>query len=213
MAFRASSNASNGGSTAITGVSPTGIAAGDRLYAAIYCDSEIVSITPPPFGEWRRIAYFSVPNTGARNGQKAELWEVKNANTFESYAFTASVAVSWMIQCACFSGRSNTDAVALFYDTTTSAASSPVTITSSGVTATSGADLALFAVLDQTVSGDTWGFAPSGSWVERQDNVGGGFVSATIDTIDNTTAGATGSVTNTATIITGTGQANYTVCI
>jgi hypothetical protein len=210
MAYRASSSAS-GSSTAILGTAPTGITVGDRLYAYIVCNSEITNISPPPFGEWKQIATAHVPNPGTRDGLISELWEVKNATTFESYAFTASLTTNWLIECVCFSGRSNqVDAITLGEFTSTATAS-PLSVISSGVTATLGDDLALFAGLDENTSGDIWSFTPPTLWTERQDTTGTDLTAATIDTFDNAVAGATGSLTITATRTTGTGLSNYSV--
>lgn len=140
------------------------------------------------------------------DGQSGYLFS-KVATGSESGTFTISTSVGQrcIAIVASWSGRDTSTPVRFATGTqNTSGNSSAISVGLSGGTAVAGDDLAWFAQLDQaTTAGATWGFTAPSGYTERQDDSNGDWITSTLATQDNVSAGATGTVTGTATQLTG----------
>jgi hypothetical protein len=141
-------------------------------------------------------------------------WKRLTAADSGSYTITSDSALDWVCQAAAFSGRDGQlPPVISANATSNSANASPVSVTANGVTAVTGDDLCWIGALDRSIDGGTVTFAPPTDYTERQDTLNG-WSAQSIATRDNVSAGATGSITGTATLSTGTaGWASWLVRI
>jgi hypothetical protein len=192
-----SSNVAQGSGDPLGGA-PSGVVAGDRLYAWIVQDNAAATFTIPGGSAWVSLRKF---NNTIVDGQTSELFEIKNATGSESYAFTSSTGAGWIFITATFSGRHNTAAAIVSAATVDeNVNSSPVSVALGGVTAAAGDDILWVAELDQATGADVWAFNNDlTNYVERQDSNNGSFVTSALYTRDNVSAGATGTLTVTAT--------------
>jgi hypothetical protein len=85
----------------------------------------------------------------------------------------------------------------------------PVSASYTGVTAVQGDDIAVFLECDQSISGDDWSLSTITDYTEQQDFTGIQWITAGLQTRDNVTAGATGSLAVTITRDAGTGTTGY----
>lgn len=203
MAFRSSNTASTTGTTALTGNAPAGVASGDRLYALVTQDSTVGSFTPAT--DWTSLG--TANNT--LDGQTSELFEKKNATGSDAYNFVSSGTTSAVILTAAFSGRDTSAAAVVQSTINNSNNATPISVGLTGVTATNLADLLWASQLDQVAGTDVWGYSALTSFTERQDTTNGDFTTASIWTQDAVSAGATGTLTGTATRSSGTSGAAW----
>ena len=206
MAYRSSSSTGFAGTTNLTATAPPGYQANDRLIAFVVQDSPTGTITPP--ANWVSIG-IADNQLNQPDGQKARLFELKSATGSDSFAFTSSVTDSAIIQVVAFSGRSNVLSASVMPTVNTASNASPVLVNLSGLAANAGDDIGFFAQLDQIIAASTWGFDSPAGYTERQDTSNGDWVTSTVATKDNVSAGSTGVLAATATRVTGTGNAGY----
>jgi hypothetical protein len=121
-----------------------------------------------------------------------------------SYTFGTSSAADWVCQAYAFSGRdTGNPPVASTANVQNTGQSSPVTVNANGVTALSGDDLLWLDAPDATVTAAVTGHTAPASYTKRQDAVQG-FSDASGSTQDNVGAGATGTVSGSFTLSSGT---------
>jgi len=197
MAFRDSTVAQMNGTTALTGTAPTGVASGDRLLAWVVQDN--TGHTHTAATGWDATPLAQLTNSGP-DGQLATLFEKKNASGSDSYNFTSSSSTRAIVIVAAWSGRDNSAAATVNSSTNTSSNASPISVAISGVTAATNDDLAYFAQLDQTVAGGAWAWSALSGFTEREDSFNNDWISTTLWTNDAVSAGATGTLTATATL-------------
>jgi hypothetical protein len=164
------------GGTSTNGVIPSG-------FTAFFTDSKCLADGQAATCCWKRL-------TGADSG---------------SYSFTGSPDNSdWICQAYAFSGRdTGNPPVQSTLNTVNSASGSPLTINANGVTALTGDDLLWLSMPDTTASGVGTGHTPPSGYTEVEDalqnwqNVSGAYK-------ENVSAGATGTVSGTFTMSSGT---------
>lgn len=145
------------------------------------------------------------------DGQRASLfWKRASASEGSSYSGTSTNAneLSWI--CGTWSNRATGSDPTHQTSSFNSGASSPVSVTNTGLTASEGDDLAYFGCPDVDTINVGNGFAAPTDFIERQDVIdgAGGWVNLTLATRDNVSAGVTGSITGTLSL--SGGQAAYT---
>jgi len=206
MSFRSSSSVSITGSTAYTGTKPTGSVAGDRLIAFLSWDASGAVATAP--AGWTHLLSAI---TNAPDSQSYGLFEYRSSPGSESYAFTVPGAASGIIQVYAFTGRDSAFSAVLACSANESAAgvASPFSTTNGAVELEQGDDVLVLTALDQTVQTDTWSFTGPGGYTERQDVANSDWTTMSGYTLDNATAGSSGSLATTATRSAGTGNADY----
>lgn len=111
---------------------------------------------------------------------------------------------------AAWSGR-NTAAPRTFVQTTidTTLNTSPISASFTGGTAVEGDDIAVFVSLDKDGSSDNWTFSTITGYTQRLTDNTIQFITAHLQTQDNVSAGATGSLTSTITRNTGIAGSGY----
>lgn len=203
MAYRSSSN-TTGSTTTITLPVPTGAATDDIAIIAVNVDNQ-------PHGTWTWPTGFT--ELAGTNGTaiaspdghtQAIAWKRLTGADSGNYTITYTNGNDYVAECALFSGRdTGNPPVAATVATNTSANSSPVSVGSNGVTASDGDDLIWIGGIDVTSSGIGNGCAAPSGYQERQD-VELGWSNLSIATQDNVSAGATGTVTGTYSLASGT---------
>jgi hypothetical protein len=177
---------------------PTGTAEGDIvLILCVADDNHVVTDAADGFTVGGRIA------TGGSYAVQW-LWKVAGASEPANYTITQDFNAAKTCVAMAFSGRNTSSPITASASTTLSSASaSPVSVALGGVTAAEGDDIIHFGMIRPTTGGDTWGSAPPTNFDERAEDPRA-FRSAFINTRDNVSAGATGTITGTATIVSGT---------
>lgn len=203
MAYRSSSSNSGNSTTPSTAV-PSGAAIDDIVFLFATVDDGGGDFAT---GDWPTgfTELGEQPLTG--DGQTVAVgWKRLTAADTGSYTFGAvtGVARDWVCQAVCFSGRHTTTAPTIStVATNNSANASPVTVTANGLTAASGDDLLWISGPDLRQTGVTVNHTAPTNYTERQDATSA-WSSLSCATRDNVGAGATGTVSGSFTISSGT---------
>jgi len=208
VAYRSSTTTSFSGTTVLTATAPAGVVAGDRLLAGVAVDG---TITVTPATNWTNIGStlsMTVPDT-----QGHSLHEKKVATGSDLYNFVGSSVAGAIIQVVCLSNRHATTAAVIGETNPNTGNVSPFTMTLTGVTAAQDDDIIAFSEINGSAQTDTWGTDSPTNYTERHDAANSDWVCAETNTRDNVSAGATGSLTMTATIIVGTNNAGYSAFV
>lgn len=177
---------------------------GQRLYLFICVD--VVQTVNTPAG-WTAV---TGADLSGPDGQSVRaFWKNGGASEPATVTVSCSGSNTGIVQMTALSGRDLTASPVFQPTTNTSANSTPVSIGATGVTAVDGDDIIVFNALDQTVGADIWAFAGPGSYAERADSSTGDWAAAATYTRENLSAGATGTLTSTATRSSGSGQAGW----
>ena len=203
MAYRSSSIAV-GNSTSIIGTAPVGLTDDDWMLALIVQDGT-KTVSSVPTG-WDLIA--TISNTGP-DVQSAFVYEKVAASEGVSWTWDMSATGDWLVIVSAHSGRNTAGSLIVQGTTNNSNNASPVSVALTGVTALANDDVAWFAQLDQVGGADVWGFAPPTDYTERQDGAAAQWIQASLATRDNVSAGATGTLTGTATRTVGSSGAGF----
>jgi hypothetical protein len=205
MAFRAASsnNEIDVSGTTITLTKPTGTADGDGMVVGIALDN--VAGTVNTLAGWT--AHPGNPKTITADGQRMYSFYKVAASEGASYVWTVDLAGSSGIcaAMASFSGR----AASPFSVTPTSlssntASASPRAMDVTGLTPTAGADLCYIGGLD-VVGSPSVSFTPPSGYTEAVDTQEAGHnASITLAYKENVAASATGTVSATGTLASGT---------
>ena len=191
----------NGG--APYGDKPAGVVADDIILLALSMDGGAATITSWPSG-FTEIMQASVGGPDGRTSAVA--WKRAGGSEPSTYVITMSgtTGADTLVTCAAWSGRDTTNPPTWgTANNIGTGSASPVTANANGVTAVAGDDLAWFAFADTT--GATPSFAPPSGYTERIDAIGtSSYSSTTLATLDNASAGATGTVAGTLTFASGT---------
>ena len=202
MAYRDST--SNSGSSDTPNVAvPTGVAADDIVILAATMDNSTVTIDaadwPTGFTELAETAL-------TLDGQRCTAgWKRLTGADSGSYTFGSwGGAHSWICQAYAYSGRDTTaPPVASTIAVNNTGNSSPVTITANGLTAVAGDDLLMLAWPDVNTNNAGTGMSAPTSYTEREDAESGFNNAAGFDR-ENVSAGATGDISCTLTLASGT---------
>lgn len=192
MAYRSSAkaNATSGSVTA----TPPGVAAHDYLAAIFSHDS---GSTTGATG-WNQIDQL---NYGPDNNV-ATLFDKYDATGSDSFQFASNTSFGLALVCSAWSGRDNTSPRSATPVRTADSGplNSPISASLTGITATTGDDIGVLIGVDQTDGGARYTFSQITNYTERQDGVNEDYVSGiTLQTRDNVSAGATGSLATTIT--------------
>lgn len=211
MAFRSASTPATGNGTAVSIAKPAGVAANDIVLLFVTTDvSGKTCSTPTGF------AAFPANNQATPDGHSNfAFW--RRFDGGEGANITATIGGSgddWIAQAAAWSDRNTTDPPVVTLTTpNTSSNASPVSVALAGVTALSGDDIAWWGTLDKTSNAVSWTFASPASYTEASDT-NNGWCASSLAYRDNVSAGATGTLTGTATGSGGSsGFAGYVVRI
>jgi hypothetical protein len=204
MAFRSVSAVVGGNSgTPITPASPPGVREYDHVLLFVAIDTGAGSvITIPP--EFKLIAIATQVTPDGQTGLIA--WKIASAAEPATYSVNSSGGDPTAFSMA-FSGRSSRNQPTWSVLLNTSGNASPVSVGATGITALAGDDLVWAAFMDQSAASIGTSFAPPAGYTERVDSVNQGttaFNSQSAATLDNASAGATGTVTGTFTMSSGT---------
>lgn len=195
MAFRAAGTA---WSFAISGTTlnlakPAGVISGDRLYAWFSIDGQSSTVSTVPTG-WTLVGNGS---TTTPDSQSFWLYE-KTAGGSEPSTYSFSVSTGFAGGYAIIIALSGRSAGATVSSAAMNGSSNTVAISviATAITATAGDDLVQFSCLDQTTDDPWTATAPVGFTLRNNSQAGdGGYSSIAIASLDNTTAGSTGTKT------------------
>lgn len=205
MAYRSAASASSTSGGTLT-ATPAGVAAHDYL-AGIYTADGSRTVTVP--SGWNTAINI---DQASPDGQTTRFSDKNDATGSDNFGWGTSDGVNIACINAAWSGRDNTTprSTTPVSTTNTSANASPISCSFTGITASNNDDIALFKITDQDAAAARWNFAPPTNYTERVDGVAVDWVSGiALDTRDNVSAGATGSLASTATRTSGTGNAGY----
>jgi len=200
MAYRSSSSGQGHSDTPSTTV-PTGVATDDIVILTASSDSQSASFT----GKWPTGFTELFDSDCSADGQSGGVaWKRLTGADSGSYTLSAlSASADWVCQAAAFSGRHTTTAPTGTFAGQNTGQSSPVSINATGFTASAGDDACWIGLPDVTTSGIGNGMAPPTNYTERQD-AEEAWTNLSIATRDNLGAGATGTVTGTFSLTSGT---------
>jgi hypothetical protein len=208
MAFRSSAkaNASTAGNLSAT---PSGVAAHDVLAGLFVSDSALGSVVITPPTGWEASETVGLSGPDSHQGD----WSYKkDASGTDSFQWNQNIGGAMAVVNAAWSGRDNTTPLSTAVVTTSDINSNttPVSASFNGITASASDDLAAFKFGDQTVGADRWNWSAIAGFTEREDGVNEDWVSPiALDTQDNVSAGATGSLATTITRTSGSGNVGY----
>lgn len=206
MAFRSSAlgTHASGGGTSIS-ATPAGVQAGDYLLAWLIIDGSGASPTSVPSG-------WSLQDTNDQtgpDGQTMLLYSKAPASGSDSFSWGITSGEGAILFTAAWSGRNTGAAPTIAKAQNTSSNASPITVNATGVTAASGDDIAVVFQVDQTAGTATWTFSQPTNYTERHDDSTVDWISGALDTRDNVSAGATGTISSTATRTAGSGNGGW----
>lgn len=186
---------------------PTGMAAGYEVILACAIDALDAAFD---VGDWPTgfTELGEVDLTG--DGHSFALgWKRLTGADSGSYTFGSLTAGSpgWVCQAIAFSGRHDTDPPTIStIATNNSANASPVTITANGVTALDGDDLLWIGAPDVRAAGIGNGMTAPSGYTEKEDQestTDGGWANLSMAIKENVSAGATGSVSGSFALTSG----------
>ena len=209
MAFRSASTPTSSNGTAVSIAKPAGVASGDIVLLFVTTDvSGKTCSTPTGF-----TAYSTNGQATPDGHSNFAFW--RRFDGGEGANITCTIGGGgddWIAQCAAWSGRHATDPPVVQLTTpNTSSNATPVSVALTGVTASTGDDIAWWGSLDKTTS-VSWTFSPPGSYTEASDTTLG-WCASSLAYRDNVSSGATGTLTATATGTNSAGFAGYVVRI
>lgn len=212
MAYRDSTTASGTSATPSVAV-PAGVQTNDIIILVCTQDGTTAVFQPADYPTGFT-ELFQVTLT--LDGQVvAVAWKRTTGADSGSYTF-GDIGVGtglWICQAVAFSGRDTGNPPVGTQATSNAANTSPVSINATGVTALLGDDLCWISAPDVTVDLSGTGHTAPASFIEREDDELS-FDNLSIATRDNVAAGATGTVTGTFTMTSGTsGWAAYLIRI
>ena len=208
MAIRSSTSTRiTSATTAVTGARPAGSVAGDRLLVWLVIDGN--TFIAPPAGEgWAVIATASTASPADINN--AFLYEKKVSDGAETFAFVANTPKYAIIQVVALTGRHASDAAVVGTPTiTNTSAASPLSVAVSGVTAVAADDVLWFGQIDQVGRIETWSFGAISGYTQLQNDANNNYITSGCFAKENVSAGATGTLTSTATRLTGSSNGSW----
>jgi hypothetical protein len=197
MAFRSSTNALGaGGVNTVVINTPAGVALNDIIFVAVEDNGNTVtwpSGFSATFAQWT-----CTGSSHGRAGSWSCAWKLATGSEPSTYTVNVATGGSGNIKAVAgaWSGRASTPGAAVVSSAAGNAVT-PVTVTLTGYTAATGDDVLVFIGLADTDSAGSWATSNSIAYTTRQDlNDNGTFRGGVlnISTIDNISAGATGTL-------------------
>jgi len=209
MAYRSSAVAKSDSGGDLT-ATPAGSVANDYLSGFFSKDSTGQTIGAP--------SGWTIQYTGNPTSPDSQSFRYadKVAAGSDSFTFTSNAANQSILICAAHSGRDTSATPTSFRTGTenTSTNASAITAGANGGTAASGDDLLAYFGTDGTSPGGVWSFNAAsgpGAFTQRQNDSTPIWSSSSLSTLDNYGGGATGTVTETITLA--SGSAGWTAVI
>lgn len=197
MAYRSSASATGTNATTLTCPVPAGVQANDIVVLLCTCDISSADFTGKfPTG----FTMFS-QGTVTTDGQKSALgWKRLTGADTGSYTVTiANTGSNWAIAAIAFSGRATaSDPAASAANINNTGQASPATVSATGVTALAGDDLCWAGAPDLTLSGATAMTTTPPSGYTLREDASRSFAWAELASQDSVGAGATGTVSGSA---------------
>ena len=193
MAFRSSAFASSSSAGDIT-ATPAGVTVDDYLSGIMVIDGFGGTITVPT--SWTQ----RVNNDQANpNGQNMRYGD-KIATGSDNFLWNFSGAADGAVINAAHSGR-NTSAprTGVTGQQVTTLQASPMTVSHTGQTAAQGDDILYYSQTDQDVGTDQWSYSTITDYTSRHNDSSHVWMCLTLQTRDNVSAGATGTLSSTCT--------------
>ena len=207
MAFRGSAlgSSATGGNVTAT---PTGVAVDDYLCGVLVDDDAAATVTVPT--NWTQRVNNDQVNP---NGQEMRYAD-KIAVGSDNFTWNCSTSAPTYVINVALSGR-NTSAprTAVTGEQNTSLNASPITVSHTGVTAAQGDDVLVFMQLDQDAGANDWNFSQITNYTERHDDTTLDWITIAMDSRDNVNAGATGTLSSTATRTVGVTNSGWGVIV
>lgn len=184
---------------------PAGVVLGDALIAYCITDNNGDWTTTP--SGWTKLIGATFDQVTPDGQQRAVYWRSAGASEPSTYTFTDGAAntSNSTIIIAAFSGASTVAPTNWSLTIDSTAETTGFVYGMTGVTASAGSCVAWFSDTDQTSSNTAYVTytAPSG-FTNRAQTTVGSWISAAMGTKDNVTAGATGTLSSTTTVVGGT---------
>lgn len=203
MAFRSSTTTTFSGTGSLTATAPAGVAAHDRLLAAISQDSGTATFTTAT--GWAALS----TQRNTLDGQDGAVHEKKDASGSDAYNFTSDRTSAAVVQVVALSGDDNATAALITASIDNTAVATPITLACAGVTPVATSDVLVFTQLDINAASTTYTNTGPGGYTEREDATAAFNYSAAVYTADSVPPGATGTLTVTATRTAGAGSAAW----
>lgn len=202
-AFRSSATTLIDGPGNHTATAPAGVQPGDYLGAVLIIDENANHTITVPSGWTLRVA----ENQNAPDGETF-IYADTIATGSDSYVFGVASGHYGMIIVGAWSGRSGAITASTGSQSLVGNAS-PISIAATGVTAAAGDDIAVFSELDH-LSEVPWSFSTISGYTLQQDlDDAMDQATGTLQTLDNVTAGPTGTLSLTATVSSGSASAGW----
>jgi hypothetical protein len=203
MAHFASAHGTGNSSTPSVAV-PASVAADDIALLACTIDTQTADFA---VGDWPTgFTELHDVNCTAEGQSTALGWKRLTGADSGSYTFAdLGASGDWICEVTILRGRHTTDPPTSTSNVVNTAASSPITVTATGVTAVEGDDLVWFSAPDVTSGPNVVvGHDPPTNFTERIEagvgGEGGLWVKLAVATRDNVSAGATGNISGTLTL-------------
>jgi hypothetical protein len=204
MAYVQSKTGSHTGTEVFTITMTTTPANGNKLIAIATDDTNTSTITPPSGFTLYATELLSGPDTQTIKHYYKDV----GAGEVNSYSWQGSAGHVQVIM-AEFSGRATGAPSTSTAVLNTSSNASPISCAITGLTAVSGDDLIATVGLDQVNQTEVWSFSGPSGFTSRATISPGDWGTLYMATLDNSTAGATGTKTVTATRTGGSGNAGW----
>lgn len=211
MAYVDSTTNQGAGETNLSVAVPAGVQANDDVILVVAVDFSTATIEA---GDWPTgfLELDEVQLTG--DGQRvAVAWKRLTGADAGTYAIGdidnvgSGSTAGWVVQAIAFRGRHTTNPPVISTSATNNAANaSPVTITANGVTALDGDDLLWISAPDVRAAGIGNGHTPPSTYTEAEDQestTDGGWANLSLAYKENVSAGATGTVSGTFALTSG----------
>lgn len=191
----------HGSSTTPAGTYPTGTATDQIAVVFVSCDNASVTFTGTYPAGFTEIAHLHVTADGQTT---AAAWKRLTGADSGAYAFSAMGSSSdWTTQMFIFGGRDTGNPPTCSTATNSGANASPVSVDAASVTALAGDDLLHIGSPDVKTAFVGAGSTPPATYTERTDD-GNAWTNMSGSTLDNASAGATGTVSSTYTLTSST---------
>lgn len=210
MAFR-SSNSASGNAASLDVTAPAGVASGDILIA-LWSQGGAGNATitwPSGFTE------LASSNSATHFNTNRIAVKVATGSEPASYTIGTSVSDLCVAGVAAWSGRDTAAVLSAQTTLSEAATSTPISVSLTGVTAANGDDIAWIAMRVPSAGGSLGAglWTPPTSYTERIDVQATTYITASLASRDNVSAGATGAIVGTLNNADDSGYAGFVVAL